>query len=88
MSKHKSASHPRDPDEVRVYQAEAVNMLLTTMEILGERHLTIQTELDGVVENLLIRRCTEKELNDYVKNELAQGERGRAERAAPPAPLT
>ena len=56
-----------------------------TMEALSERNVTIQMEMNGILEPIIVKRCTQLELDEFIKSELAWAER---ERAAPAPPLT
>ena len=73
----------------RLAQLEAVQMLLFSMDCLGERHVTFQMEMNGIVESVIVKRCTQLELDDFIKTELARmadAPRGAGRAAA--APLT
>ena len=61
-------------------------MPLMTMEALSERNVTIQMERNGILEPIIVKRCTQLELDEFIKSELARAE--RAQRAAPAPPLT
>ena len=85
----KRSNPPPDPVDIqrqqaRLMQIEAVQMLLFTMDVLGERSTTFQLELDGVLESVLVKRCTQLELDEFIKSELAaQGDAARGAGRAP-----
>jgi len=75
--------------QARLMQIEAVQMLLFTMDVLGERSTTFQLELDGVLESVIVKRCTQLELDEFIKSELArQSDAARVAGRADGAPLT
>lgn len=86
MSKRK---HSHDLDEVRCTQMDAIQMLLWTMDVLGERATTFQMELGGVLESVIITRCTQLEFDNFIKKVTAQAaDAPRGAGRAADAPLT
>lgn len=75
-------------EHARLVQLEAIQMLLFTMDALGERTVTIQMEMNGVLESVLVKRCTQLELDEFIKTELArQSDAAPRSGAAPTARL-
>jgi len=88
--KHYSAHAGQiDKQQAQIAQIEAVQLLLFTMDVLGERRTTVQMEIEGVLESVIITRCTQLELEEFLKNVSARSaDADREAGRAADAPLT
>jgi hypothetical protein len=72
-----------EKDELRALQCEGAQMVLFGLVALGEDQGGFQTELNGIVESLIVRRVTQLELEAWAAERAAAARQRGAARPRP-----
>ena len=80
MSKHHKDI---EQEQARLVQMEAAQMMLFSMEIMGENIAGYQLEIEGVVQSLIVRRVSQSEFHNIMKEAATAAHAERARRGGP-----
>ena len=70
-------------EQARLVQMEAAQMMLFSMEVMGENIAGYQLEIDGVVQSLIVRRVSQVEFQTIMKEAVTAAHAERARRDGP-----